>query len=48
MLNEIISDDKVVHNLQRITYGKNNELGPRTLDVFMRLVAEKKGENPLT
>ena len=48
MLTEIISDEKVLYDLQKITYGKNNELGPKTLDVFMKLVAEKRGENPLT
>ena len=48
MLREIISDEKAVDNLEKITYGKNNELGPKTLDVFMKLFAEKRGETPLT
>ena len=48
MLTEIISDKQVADNLQKITYGKNNELGPKTLDVFMKLVAEKSRETPLT
>ena len=48
MLEEIISDKKVLHKLRSITYGKNNELGPKTLRIVMKLLAEKQGEKPMT
>ena len=48
MLKEIISDERVANNLRKITYGKNNELGPRTLEVFMKLLSEKRASHPLT
>ena len=48
MLAEIMSDGRVANNLQKITYGKDNEFGPRTLAVLTKLVAEKDGAHPLT
>ena len=46
MFSEITSDYNVVKNLQKVTYGKNNELGPKTLEAFMNFM-DKKYENPL-
>ena len=41
LLEKMITDEKTLQNLSRITYGKNNELGPKTLDIFQKLLLRK-------
>ena len=48
LLQELMQNDKVFDDLQRITYGGNNELGMKTMETLDRLINEKHPSFPLT
>ena len=48
LLSEMIDNEKVFNDLQRITYGGNNELGLKTMQVLDHLIREKHASFPLT
>ena len=43
MLREIISEQTIADNIDKIIYGKNNELGPETMETLLELVDKKRG-----
>ena len=48
LLEELIQNDKVFDDIQRITYGGNNELGKKSMDSLDKLINEKHPSFPLT
>ena len=43
MLKEIISEQRVADNIEKIIYGKNNEIGPESMETLIQLVENKRG-----
>ena len=48
LLEELMQNEKVFDDLQRITYGGNNELGMKTMQMLDKLINEKHPSFPLT
>ena len=48
LLQEMIKNDKVFNDLQRISYGGNNELGLKTMEVLDHIIKNKHASFPLT
>ena len=48
LLTAMIEDEKQYNDLQRISYGGNNELGQHTMTVLDKLITEKHPSFPLT
>ena len=48
ILTAIIEEEKQYNNLERITYGSNNELGYNSVEMLDQFIGEKNPQFPLT